>query len=44
MFGKKLDISRAKTDREAIKIMADYIRYLQEVIEKRDKEIRKEMR
>lgn len=38
IFGKKLDISRAKNEREAIKIIADHVRYMQEQLEMREKQ------
>ena len=38
IFGKKLDISSAKNDRDAIRMIANHIRYMQEQIEMKEKQ------
>lgn len=41
IFGKKLDISSAKNDRDAIRMIANHIRYMQEQLEMREKQNQK---
>lgn len=41
IFGRKLDVSSAKSDREAIKMIVNHIRYMQEQIEIREKQRQK---